>query len=829
MDMFQKTQGRFQASVGRAADAIARLPMLVVSLTIVVFGYGLQTQNGVSAQKRPSFQMPMDSGFGDFPSFGEPMTLSASYTIQEGSNRGRLSVDVELEGNHYIYSITQGTGGPIPTTIDVVSSNAKLLGQFTPDHAPTIELEEAFGIDVEKFKKHVTWSAPISLETVSDPPGEIKVLIAGQICDAACLPFEKEIVASFASFTAPPPAPGTLRIDDTHATWSVQLSENLANPGDRLELTIKGKVHDDYHLYPIRVGEVDDEGLPVTDERTLLSFDQKSGLTLGEPAASSEAEPHEFLPGEPPIYYHSGDVTWTIPVTIPQSAVPGIYMLDGQIGFQTCSEESCDMPQAIRFTGELAVGDEYANDVGSKQFALAASEFNSVAESTNLLTWVDKPKTYTAMPPLELMQYLCLAVMGGFVLNFMPCVLPVIGLKVMSFVQEGGENSRRTTWLNLWYVAGLLSVLLTLAIATIAFRHANEVLTWGEQYGDAKFRTIMLVVVTAMALSFLGVWEIPIPGFATSKKSNELMGKEGALGAFLKGVMTTILATPCSGPGLGAVFALTITQPDWVIVALFLAVGLGLSLPYLVIAFYPSAISFLPKPGPWMETLKQVLAFPLLLTSVYFIQMYENDSRIAAMILFVMVWFGCWLIGRVPAYAESERKLAAWAGAVAIVVVGGWIGFNYFGPVKKPFDWVPYSESKLADLRQDGKTVMLDFTAKWCPNCKTNLAAVIERKNIANVLDEYGIVPMLADYSQRNSPQGLEIKRKLAELQSPSIPLLAVYPPNGDPPILLRDLLTTTKLVDALKQAGPSRGIEATDGDPSLEQPDQKMVSAPTP
>ncbi len=184
---------------------------------------------------------------------------------------------------------------------------------------------------------------------------------------------------------------------------------------------------------------------------------------------------------------------------------------------------------------------------------------------------------------------------------------------------EGKRGGIHSTVLNLWYVAGILSVFMALAFVTILVRQwTGHGFGWGEQFGSFGLRLAITILMFAMALSFLGVWEIPIPGFATSKTSSDMMQKEGVAGAYFKGLFTTILATPCSGPGLGAVFSLALGQPSWVIVTMYLGVGLGMSLPYLLIAVWPQAVGFLPKPGPWMQTFKELLAFPLLLSVVWF-------------------------------------------------------------------------------------------------------------------------------------------------------------------------------------------------------------------
>ena len=356
--------------------------------------------------------------------------------------------------------------------------------------------------------------------------------------------------------------------------------------------------------------------------------------------------------------------------------------------------------------------------------------------------------------------------------------------------------------LNLAVVGGILAVMLILALATVTAKLIwGTTVGWGEQFTVLQFKVALAGLVFAMALSFLGVWEIPIPGFATSSKSGELMEQEGHWGAFIKGILTTVLATPCSGPLLGALFGLSLVLAPLNVILLYLVVGIGMSLPYLALCVYPGFIKMLPKPGAWMDTLKQALAFPLLLTAVFFVTSIDEGHRIATLIFLIVVWFACWLIGRVPAYAEKRQVRTAWGFGLATIAAGAFVSFAYFGPINSELPWVPFNSAKLAQLRSEGKTVMIDFTANWCLNCQINTRVAIERARVAALVEQNDVVPMLAYWTEPSK----EIKAKLDELQSASIPLMVVYPADpGAEPIELRDLISESDVLKALKAAGPS-------------------------
>lgn len=266
---------------------------------------------------------------------------------------------------------------------------------------------------------------------------------------------------------------------------------------------------------------------------------------------------------------HHDSITWYAPIELAPGVDPTSLMITGQVYAQACST-ACIMPQDYPFTAVLA-------------------ETAPVPVATSA-----EPVANDIQPidPATLLRYLVLAFLGGILLNLMPCVLPVISLKLLAFLDQAGESRGRVLMLNVWYSLGLFSVFMVLALLA-----ASAGLAWGEQFTLPWFKVTMIGLVFVMALSFLGVWEIPIPGFIGRGKAGELQTKEGVGGAFFKGVFATILATPCSGPFLGSTFGYLLTQPPYVAYGIFGAVGLGMASPYLVVGAFPSLIRHLPKPG----------------------------------------------------------------------------------------------------------------------------------------------------------------------------------------------------------------------------------------
>lgn len=486
---------------------------------------------------------------------------------------------------------------------------------------------------------------------------------------------------------------------------------------------------------------------------------------------------------------HTREVTWFAPLEIPTDADVAALTIDGKIDGQACDENMC-VPIELEFSAHEGKG---------KELPAGALGDSPTAESGSPLARGGPPGLVDAVAgdsPLSLWTVALYGILGGVILNLMPCVLPVIGLKVLSFAKQGGQSRRHILGLNVAYAAGLLTVFMVLAtLASLAQ------LGWGELYTLTWFKVAMTGLVFSMALAFLGVWEVPIPGFATSGKATELSSQEGPFGAFCMGIFTTLLATPCSGPFLGPVFGYTITQPPSTTYIVFGSVGLGMALPYLLVGAFPQLVSWLPKPGPWMEKLKEGLAFVLLATVVYLFSTIHHDYHLATLALLFSIWFGLWIVGHTPVWADRADRLRGWAkGIVAAGLVGG-ASYMLLLPSESELAWQKFSPAALAQARAEGKTVLVDFTANWCLTCKTNLKVAINRKEVRDLVERNGVVPMIADWTDKSET----IKTALAELNSRSIPLLAIYPADPDREVLvLPDLLTQGRVLEALEEAGPS-------------------------
>jgi thiol:disulfide interchange protein len=749
-----------------------------------------------SKGKGLGFGLELNDPLGDSLS-STPFEYQSSFEVEEGGARGRVMVNVELEAGHHTFSTTQAAFGPAPTVIKVVTPGVRLTGPFTPDHAFEVSLNEA-GWEGQRCELHhdsVTWTAPFEYESpVTGDPPPLVVKVDAQVCKSSCIPVRGlELKSKFKGFYASAKAAtsGPFREPNSPIAWTVVATKSQVKSGDTLDLILTAKPDPDNHIYKF------DPSDSSADSRTLIVMTQKAGLQVGTPTTDSKPV-HKNMGGGIEVDYYPGEVTWKIPLKVPDQAIPGLYPIQGLIGYQGCTDVSCDNPRGLRFQFDLNVGDSTKSDPVNA--AMSAVPYKEVASHPNLAMWDESQKIKLTLSSAEILTKFCLAMLGGFILNFMPCVLPVIGLKVLGFVSEAGGDRKTASLLTLTYSAGIVSLVLALGLLSVLVRsYTGTAYGWGQQFGSLEFRILITAFMFSLALSFLGVWEIPIPGFAMSKTSTELSNREGYLGAFSKGVITTVLATPCSAPFLGGVFVVALSQPAWVVLLVFMGVGLGMALPYLAVAAQPSMLSWLPKPGPWMQTFKEILAFPMLLSVVFLVSGFLDQDRMSMLSSLMFVWFACWLVGRVPAWAEQSTKAKAWLAASVVAIAGTAGSFYALQPSKYQLAWQEYEESKLDQLVADGKTVMIDFTANWCQNCKLNLRVALETKKVKELVESESIVPMVADMT--NYPPN--VQAKLNELNSISIPVVAIYSGfDPDNPIILRDLMTESDILNALQTAG---------------------------
>ncbi|MBI5800365.1 MAG: thioredoxin family protein [Verrucomicrobia bacterium] len=411
---------------------------------------------------------------------------------------------------------------------------------------------------------------------------------------------------------------------------------------------------------------------------------------------------------------------------------------------------------------------------------------------------------------------LLLAFLGGLILNIMPCVLPVIALKIFGFVNQAKESPARVRQLGLVYCLGVLVSFVILAGVVIGVQQAGKNASWGMQFQNPIFLVSMATLVTLVALNLFGLFEVSLGGGAMTAAS-DIARKEGPTGAFFNGVLATALATPCTAPLLAPALGFAFAQPPALILLLFLAIGAGLALPYLLLSFQPAWLKFLPRPGNWMVHFKQAMGFPMLATAIWLLwvstRIFGRDGALWLGLFLVVLSLAAWIWGEFVQRGGERRGLAM---IISIVLLGGAYAYALEGRLhwRNParpadagglvksspdgIDWQPWSLDAVAKARAEGRVVLVDFTADWCFTCKANLSSSLEITATRKKLKDINAVALLAD----NTLETPAIVSELKKFGRAGVPMVLVYPRDSKAePILLPTLLTPGIVLEALDKA----------------------------
>ncbi len=402
-----------------------------------------------------------------------------------------------------------------------------------------------------------------------------------------------------------------------------------------------------------------------------------------------------------------------------------------------------------------------------------------------------------------------LAFLGGIVLNLMPCVFPVLSIKVLSLVKHSGYGPALVRLNGLAYAAGVIGSFLVLAGILLAVRAGGAEVGWGFQLQSPAVVTALAFLLFAMGLSLSGIVEF---GTSLAGYGQRLDTRSGLPGSFLTGVLATVVATPCTAPFMGAAIGFAVTAPAAVALAVFAALGLGLALPFLLLTFWPGLAQRLPRPGRWMETLKQFLAFPIYATVAWLLFVLSQEvgptGLFAALIGLVAVGFAAWAL-RLGSLRDGWSRRAWQGSALAAILVlvglgvaidrdrvtGGAAAASASGE-----PWQPYTQAKLDALRAEGRPVFLNMTAAWCITCLVNERTALSTEAVQEAFRSRRVAYLKGDWTNRNP----EITRLLEQHGRSGVPLYVFYPPAGDP-VVLPQILTQATVIDSISAAGPSR------------------------
>lgn len=401
---------------------------------------------------------------------------------------------------------------------------------------------------------------------------------------------------------------------------------------------------------------------------------------------------------------------------------------------------------------------------------------------------------------VSLAVILGLALLGGLILNLMPCVLPVLSIKLLGVVSHGGRAPGEVRLSFIATAAGIVFSFLVLAAGLIGVKTAGGVIGWGIQFQQPWFLVAMAVIVTLFAGNLWGFFEIRLPG-ALGGLGGSSSAAHGLGGSFLTGAFATLLATPCSAPFLGTAVAFALARGANEILLVFTALGLGLALPYLVVAAIPALATRLPKPGPWMIWLRRVLGFALAATAAWLVTVLGGvlGAVPAAAIAFVLpVILGFLAAGH---HFGGPFRAAAMVGVAALTAIAFVVPISAGTSAGRPTAfskvWQPFDEAAIGGLVEKGNVVFVDVTADWCVTCQINKTYVLGREAILARLGAPPVLAMAADWTRPNT----DIARYLASFGRYGIPFNVVYGPRAPQGLVLPELLSEAAVIDALERA----------------------------
>jgi suppressor for copper-sensitivity B len=593
------------------------------------------------------------------------------------------------------------------------------------------------------------------------------------------------------SQTAQPPR-------EEKARLSLTADRTAYEPGETARIAAKMTIEDGWHV---------NSNSPTFDYLIPTKLDLE--LPAGWPGETLHYPKHEmktFAFADQPLAVYDGEAVILAEVKVPANAAQGPVRTRAALRYQACNDSQCLPPVTTNATVSLTVGSG-GTPVESELFGRGAPTA-PVPSGGNGGPGRGGPGTGLA-------AMLLLALVGGLILNAMPCVLPVLSLKVFGLVRSAGQGRTEVVRGALATAAGIVVSFLALAFAAIAARAAGAAVGWGIQFQRPGFVAFLAVVVVLFCLNLWGLFEIPLP-----QRLARLGGagpREGIAGHFASGLFATLMATPCSAPFLGTAVGFALAQDSPVILAIFAAVGVGMALPYLLLAAAPGTARFLPRPGEWMNTLRGVMGFLLAAAAVwlfYVLSRQVSAERVAAielgllaMSLFLWLHHRHMASGNPPGGIRWTRwiagigMIAAVAATVAIAALAPAPGAARdpklaAGTSAGLISWQPWERARAEALAGEGKLVFVDVTADWCFTCKVNERMVLETPEIAGAFAEHGVVPMKADWTNRDE----EIGKFLAEHGRYGIPFYLLYRPGREPRVF-SELLTKDGLLAAVTES----------------------------
>ena len=499
-------------------------------------------------------------------------------------------------------------------------------------------------------------------------------------------------------------------------------------------------------------------------------------------AASSEISPSKIAGA----HFFASD--WG---AVKHAAEQPLQVKDGELSL-TLDPYDKKVPHTLR--GILVLNEHGGNAATQQVYAVEAPLTGTLGTQNNF-----------AMPEIGLAAALFFALLGGIILNLMPCVFPVLSIKVLSLLNHSRMGYRQRHFHGLAYAAGVLACFGVFAAIVLAFKAGGAELGWGFQFQSPLFVLFLAYLMFAVGLSQSGV-----VAFGNSfSRLGAFGGNDGYAMSFLAGALAAVVATPCTAPFMGAALGFAVSQPAPVLLAIFFALGLGLALPYLVLCYWPALLRFLPRPGPWMERLKQLLAFPMYATAIWLVwvlaQQAGANAVAAALGGMLLIAFGAWLF----ASTGKSWRFANYALSIAAILAAVALGIFFVKDAAAPEQaanpnarYETFTPTRLDELRTQGRPVFVNLTAAWCITCLVNERVALERTNVISAFETANVAYLKGDWTHRDPA----ITQMLAKFGRNGVPLYVFYPAGVDAqPVVLPQILTPEIVLREIGQSKTAR------------------------
>lgn len=403
-------------------------------------------------------------------------------------------------------------------------------------------------------------------------------------------------------------------------------------------------------------------------------------------------------------------------------------------------------------------------------------------------------KPLAAAPSMDFGLALLFAFLGGLLLNLMPCVLPVLSLKALALAQASMKEEKEVRQESLFYGLGILSSFAIFALVLVFLREQGESAGWGFQLQSPVFVAFMALLMIVIGLNLAGFFELPMLFGSAMVRAGRL---QGVMEPFATGVLAAFVATPCTGPFMAGAIGWALTRPAFEVLGVFFSLGLGLASPYLVLGFFPASRRFLPRPGAWMETFRQFLAWPMFAAGLWLIWVYNQqkgaDESLLLSLLILLSMFFLWLWKLALKHGRIWGRILLLLGVFTVVPGMFWISAPEVSR-NSELEWVEFDLKRIEKELAQGRTVFVDATADWCITCKINEKLVLSRPETENYMREHQVVPMMADWTLQDET----IRQWLASFGRQGVPLYVVYRP-GQEPVVLPQVLTSSLVINALE------------------------------